>query len=70
MNMNTCSYNYKKTLIGDLVCYICFVIEHVMQDSTTITVKDTQPTIVLVTHTLMVVDGGGGADVVAQCKYK
>jgi len=40
-----------------------------MQDSTTITVKDTQPTIVLAIHTLTVVDGGAGVDAAAQCKH-
>ena len=44
------------------------VTEHVIQDSTTTTVKDILPTVVQVIHTLIVVDGGVGEDVVAQCK--
>ena len=44
------------------------VTEHVIQDSTTTTVKDILPTVVQVTHTLIVVDGGVGEDVVAQRK--
>lgn len=40
--------------------------QHVIQDSTTTTVKDILPTVARVTHTLIVVDGGVGEDVVAQ----
>ena len=39
-----------------------------MQDSTTTTVRDTLPTVMQVTHTLIVVDGGVGEVVVVQCK--
>ena len=52
-----------------LTCLICtFVTEHVMQDSTTTTVKDTPPTVVLATHIVTAVDGGVGEVAVAQCR--
>lgn len=52
--------------INNIMCVS--ITEHVIQDSTTTTVKDILPTVARVTHTLIVVDGGVGEDVVAQCK--